>query len=128
ATVPPKVVQQIELPVVPLEITEYRSVAGWCPHCQRHHHAALPAAVLRGGLLGPRLTTWIAYLKGACHASYSTVRKFLRDVLQVTISRGQLAKIIAKVSQALEQPYQELLDRLPHEKRLNVDETGHKDQ
>src|SRR5437016_3408104 len=27
ATVPPKVVQQIELPVVPLEITEYRSVA-----------------------------------------------------------------------------------------------------
>jgi transposase len=128
ATVPAKVVQQIELPVVPLEITEYRSEAGWCPHCQRHRFAPLPEPVVRGGLTGPRLMTWIAYLKGACHASYATVRKFLRDVLKVTISRGQLAKIIGKVSRALEQPYQELFDRLPHEARLNVDETGHKDQ
>jgi hypothetical protein len=47
---------------------------------------------------------------GACHASFSTVREFLRDVVQITISRGQLAKIIAKVSSALEQPYEELLD------------------
>ena len=37
---------------------------------------------------GRRLTTLIAYLKGACHASFSTVRKFLRDVVRVTISRG----------------------------------------
>jgi len=40
----------------------------------------------------------------ACHASFSTIRKFLRDVVQVTIARSQLAKIIGKVSQALEQP------------------------
>jgi hypothetical protein len=49
-------------------------------------------------------------------------------VVQVTLSRGQLAKIITKVSQALEQPYQELLDQLPGQARLNVDETGHRDQ
>ena len=36
-----------------------------------------------------------------------------RDVLRLTISRGQLANIIAKVSQALEQPYEELLESLP---------------
>ena len=72
------------------------------------------------------MTTLIAYLKGACHASYSTVRKFLRDVVRVTISRGELARIIAKVSRALERPYQELLDDLPGQARLNVDETGHK--
>ncbi len=68
-----------------------------------------PSAIERGGLVGPRLTTVIAYLKGVCHASFSTVRKFLRDVVGLTISRGQLAKIIAKVSRALEQPYEELL-------------------
>ena len=56
------------------------------------------AAIERGGLAGPRLTTLIAYLKGVCHASFSTVRKFLRDVVGLTISRGQLAKIIGKVS------------------------------
>jgi transposase len=72
------------------------------------------------------LTTLIAYLKGACHASFSTVRKFLRDVVRVTISRGELARIIAKVSRALERPYEELLGALPDEARLNVDETGPK--
>ena len=44
----------------------------------------------------------------------------------MTISRGQLAKIIGKVSRALERPYEELLDHLPDEDFLNVDETGHK--
>jgi hypothetical protein len=62
---------------------------------------------------GPRLTTVIAYLKGACHASYSTIRKFVRDVIGLTISRGQLAKIVGKVSRALERPYEELLCDLP---------------
>jgi len=90
------------------------------------HQAPLPSGIGRGGLVGPTLTTLIAYLKGACHASYSTVRKFLRDVVHVTISRGELARIIAKVSRALERPYQELLDDLPGQARLNVDETGHK--
>jgi transposase len=90
------------------------------------HQAPLPPGIGRGGLVGPTLTTLIAYLKGACHASFSTVRKFLRDVVHVTISRGELARIIAKVSRALERPYQELLDDLPGQARLNVDETGHK--
>ncbi len=61
-----------------------------------------------------------------CHASFSTIRKFIRDVVGLTISRGQLSAIIGKVTRALEQPYQELLDHLPDEAHLNVGETGHK--
>ena len=125
-TVPPRVVQQVDVREVPLSIQEHRSHPGWCPRCQKVFEAPLPPGIARGGLVGPSLTTLIAYLKGACHASYSTVRKFLRDVVRVTISRGELARIIAKVSRALERPYQELLDDLPGQARLNVDETGHK--
>jgi transposase len=120
------VVQQVDIRAVPLSIQEHRGHPGWCPRCQKLPEAPLLAGVERGGLVGPTLTTLIAYLKGACHASFSTIRKFLRDVVQVTLSRGQLAKIIAKVSQALEQPYQELLEGLSTQARLNVDETGHK--
>jgi transposase len=125
-TLAPWVVQQVDIAEVPLSIQEHRSHPAWCPHCRVMHQAPLPPGIGRGGLVGPSLTTWIAYLKGACHASFSTVRKFLRDVVHVTISRGELARIIAKVSRALEQPYQELLDDLPGQARLNVDETGHK--
>jgi len=122
----PIVAQRVEIAAVPLEIHEHRSHPGWCPCCQKTCYAPFPPSIERGGLAGPRLTTIIAYLKGGCHASYSTIRKFVRDVIGLTISRGQLAKIVAKVSRALERPYEELLGDLPGQPALNVDETGHK--
>ena len=125
-TIVPRVIQQVDVKDVPLEIQEHRGHPGWCARCQKQFEAPLPIGIERGGLVGPRLTTVIAYLKGVCHASYSTVRKFIRDVVGLTISRGQLANIIAKVSEALEHPYEDLLNRLPDETHLNVDETGHK--
>ncbi len=65
-------------------------------------------------------------MKGVCHASYSTVRIFLRDVVGVTISRGELSNILGKVSEAAGEAYEELLLLLPDEDILNVDETGHR--
>jgi transposase len=122
----PRVVQQIDIVAVPLPIQEHRSHPGWCPRRRKTDQAPLPPGIARGGLVGPPLTTLIAYLKGACHACSSTAREFLRDVARVTISRGGLARIIAKVSRSPGRPYQELLDDLPGQARLNVDETGHK--
>jgi hypothetical protein len=48
-------------------------------------------------------------------------------VLGVPLSTGQLAKVVGKVTAALEVPYRQLLAALPGEAILNVDETGHKD-
>ncbi len=124
----PRVVQQIDVAEVPILAVEHRSVAGWCPQCQRNHYAPLPSGIERGGVVGPRLTAVIAFLKGACHASYSTIRKYVRDVLGVTISRGLLGTVLRKVTEALDGPYEELLHRLPDEAVLNVDETGHKER
>src|SRR3954449_8556628 len=121
-----RVIQQMDVPAVPVLIEEHRSHPGWCPNCCKVHYPALPPEVERAGLVGPRLTTLIAYLKGLCHASYATIRKFLRDVVQVTLSRGQMLKVIGKVSAALEQPYRELLEDLPLQAALNEDETGHR--
>jgi transposase len=125
-TIGPRVVQQVDIVEVPLSIQEHRGHLGWCPRCRKTYEAPLPPGIRRGGLVGPSLTTLIAYLKGACHASFSTVRKFLRDVAGVTISRGELARVIGKVSRALERPYDQLLADLPGQALLNVDETGHK--
>jgi transposase len=113
---------------VPIRIEEHRGLAYWCANCQRVHYASVPQQVVKAGLAGPRLTALVAFLKGVCHASFSTIRKFLRDVVGVTVSRGQLAKLVQKVSASLEAIYNELLTALPKETRLNVDETGHPDQ
>jgi transposase len=126
SSVAPKVVQQIDIRDVPITSVEHRAFAGWCPRCERNHFASLPSGIEIGGLVGPRLTALIAYMKGVCHASFSTLRKFLRDIVGVKISRGQLAKVIGKVSEALKESYEEVYNQLGRQPLLNVDETGHK--
>jgi transposase len=124
---PADVLQQVEITATPTIVTEHQGLAYWCRHCHKLHCASLPETVQKAGLFGPRLTALVAFMKGVCHASFSTIRKFLRDVVGVDVSRGYLVKVIAKVSKSLAGSYTELLERLPGEASLNVDETGHKE-
>jgi transposase len=124
---PPRVLQQSEIEEVVVTREEHRAYAYWCEACGQIHYAEFPEKVLKEGLFKARLTALVAYMKNVCHASFSTIRKFLRDVLGESVSRGYLVKIIQKVSQSLEHPYEEFLERIPLEATLNVDETGHKD-
>lgn len=123
----PRIIQQVELLEVPLIKEEHRSYPVWCEKCQKIHYMPLPSNVIKEGLFKERITALVAYMKNVCHASFSTIRKFIRDVLGEKVSRGYLRKIIEKVSNCLEAPYNELLNRLPLETALNVDETGHKE-
>jgi transposase len=123
----PRIVQQVDVVEKPFRVEEHRAFAGVCRRCGKIHYAPLPETAEKGGLLGPRLTAQVAYLKGSGHMSYSTVKKYLRDVLGLNVSRGLLAKAIHKVTCALQDPYSELLALLAGEAVLNVDETGHKE-
>ena len=123
----PKKLQQVEILAQPIRVEEHRRVAQRCAACQQVHYAELPPELVKAGLVGPRLTALVGFFKGACHMSFSSIRKFLRDVVGLNISRGQLRNLVAKVSDSIEDPYKELLGLLPDEQRLNVDETGHKD-
>jgi transposase len=124
---PPRIIQQMELLEIPIIKEEHRSYPVWCEKCRQIHYMPFPPEVVKEGLFKERLTALVAYLKNVCHASFSTIRKFIRDVLGEKVSRGYLRKVIEKVSQSLEAPYSELLERLPLEEQINVDETGHKE-
>jgi len=123
----PKIIQQVELRPIVVTKEEHRAHAGWCKRCGRIHYAPFPSDVEKAGLFKEQLSALVAYMKFAHHASFSTIRKFLRDVLSLSVSRGFLCKLIQKVSGALRQPYADLLARLPLEDVVNVDETGHKE-
>jgi transposase len=123
----PRVIQQIDLVERPVRIAEHRGVALWCPSCRAVHYAPFPPQVERGGLFGAQVTALVAYLKGVCHASFSTIRTFFRDVLGCPVSRGHLRNVIATVSDALEPACDELLHALPDQTALHIDETGHQD-
>lgn len=124
---PPRVIQQMELETFAVTKEEHRSYPVWCERCGKVHYHAFPPEVVKEGLFKERLTALVAYMKAVDHASFSTIRKFIRDVLGEKVSRGYLRKVIAKVSDALDQPYEQLLNSLPLEQTLNVDETGHKE-
>lgn len=124
---PPRVIQQMEIKEVLISKEEHRSWAIWCECCRKTHYHPFPDAVAKEGLFKERLSALVTYMKAVHHASYSTIRKFVRDVLGEKVSRGYLRKIVAKASTALDTPYAELLERLPLETVLNVDETGHKE-
>jgi transposase len=124
---PPRVIQQLELETFLVTKDEHRSYPILCERCGKVHYHAFPPQVVQEGLFKERLTALVAYMKAVNHASFSTIRKFIRDILGEKVSRGYLRKVIEKASHALDQPYEQLLRLLPLEQALNVDETGHKE-
>jgi transposase len=122
-----RVLQQIELVEQPFIITEHTAYGIWCEDCRSYHDAPWPKELVAAGLFGPRLTAVTTYLKGKLHGSYSGARDFLEDVVGVKVSRGYVAKLLRKSAKAFEQPVQELFELLPLQPKVNVDETGHKE-
>jgi len=89
------------------------------------HYAALAAG---GGEGGPGGTTadgvwWVSQGCLSCLV-FDDPQVSARRV-GVTISRGNWAKVVQKVSASRSTRYEELLTLLPEAARLNVDETGH---
>lgn len=118
---------QVELVDQPVRIVAHVAYNAWCEPCHRYHTAPLPAAVNRAGLFGPRLTSFMCYLKGQLHGSYSGLQDLCAAVLKVPVSRSYLVKVLHQGAQAFAAPYEALVGLLPQQPHQNVDETGHKE-
>ena len=121
------VVQQVHLPKKLYTVTEHRARKYRDPKTGKIHIAPLPEDVRQASLLGSDMTAAVAFLKGGCHMSYTTIQRVFNELLRLDVSRGMLAKATRKVSQALRVPYQSLVERLPQEPHLGIEETGHHD-
>ncbi len=120
------VYQQVELAEKPYRIIEHR-VRRYCRVTTgRVVTASLPQAIRSGGLLGSRITAFVAYLKGAGHLSYRAIQWLFDEVMGLVLSVGTLAKAVSKTAEALAEPYEELLAVLPRQPVLGIDETGHR--
>jgi len=70
------------------------------------------------------LTALIAYWTVVCRVPRRLVEAMLADVWSLEMSLGSTQKAWEEVSQAVQQPCQQLQEQLPHQAVLNVDETG----
>jgi transposase len=124
---PARILQQIGLATPAVEKTEHRAPAYWCSSCQCIHYAPIPAAAVKQGLFKPDISATICFLKYVGCVSLSGIKKYLYDVWGEKVTKGYIAKVIQKSSQALEPCYDELLKALPFQDVVNGDETGHKE-
>jgi transposase len=117
--------QQISLPKKLYRITEHRlQLYRRCDG--RIISAILPPEIRKAGLFAPDIIALVGYLKGRCHASYSTVRAIFTDIFGLNIECGYLSKLCTKkISAALTPMYDEVLEQIRQSPVVGSDETGH---
>ena len=105
-----------------IDVIEYLRPLCKCPGCGGRSRAELPPEVGRS-VLGPRLTALSLFLRGQLQSSERDVVELFSTVLDTKISLGTVSNCEAKLTEALSQPYQEVLDAISGAKFVNVDET-----
>ncbi len=121
------VIQQVELPEKMYKVIEHRARRYLDLVTGKIHIAPMPEEIRKGGLLSADITAAVAFMKGGCHMSYTTIQQFFKELMKLDISRGMLCKAAQKVSQSLQPAYEQLALRLPYESQVGIDETGHHD-
>ncbi len=121
------VIQQIELPEKMYKVIEHRARKYLDPVTGKIHIASMPDHIRKGGLFGADINAAVAFMKGGCHMSYTTIQQFFKELIRLDISRGMLCKATQKVSLSLQPVYEQLTQRLPLEPQIGIDETGHHD-
>jgi transposase len=122
------VIQQIRLPEKMYRVVEHRARKYLDPVAGKIRIAPMPDEIRKGGLFGADINAAVAFMKGGCHMSYTTIQQFLKELFELNISRGMLCKATQKVSLSLRPAYEQLVERLPTERQIGVDETGHHDE
>ena len=115
--------QQVELPPLTAEVTEYQLTSQYCAACDAWTTAGLPTGVPPHGF-GVRLTALVALLTGRYRLSKRAVKALLRDVTGVELAVGSVCNLERRVSAALEAPVEEALQFVRRQGVVHQDETS----
>src|SRR5258705_1581908 len=112
-----------ELPPITVSVTENRRQRVRCRDCGRRPRGQLPGGV-GASAFGPRYRAAVAVLSTRNRISRRDVVELCEQLFGSRVSTGTVDAILARVADALEDPYEDLLDRVRAAKRLDMDETG----
>lgn len=112
-----------ELPELAVRVTEHRAQRVRCPACGAELTGKLPAEVAQSSF-GPRLQAAIASLSGRNRISRRDAVELTEELFGVRICAGSIEAILARTASALQEPYEDLLERVRSSRAVNIDETG----
>ena len=116
--------QVVELPEIPVQITEHQAHARICP-CGHVTWAKIPQEI-RAHVCGPRLTATMSFLSGVLHASKRGIEEFVETVCGVPIALGTISNLEQEMSAALADAHAEAQQAVQEADSKHVDETGWK--
>ena len=117
--------QVVELPEIPVQVTEYQAHARTCPNCGHLNWAKIPDAIREHGC-GPRLTATLSFMSGVLHTSKRGMEEFAETVLRVPLALGTVSNLEQEMSSALAPAHAEAQQAVQAAAAKNVDETGWK--
>ena len=112
-----------ELPELATIVIEHQCPRVRCPQCASKTRAELPAEVA-GSAFGPRLQAAIVSLSVRNRVSRRDVVELCEQLFRARLSTGTVDAILARCGDALEEPCEDLLERVRRAKTVNMDETG----
>ncbi len=112
-----------ELPVMAVTVTEHRCQRERCPGCAATVTGVLPTE-LASSAFGPRLQAAIVTLSVRNRISRRDVVELCEQLFASRISTGTIEAILTRASDALTEPYADLLGHVRGAGALNMDETG----
>jgi transposase len=112
-----------ELPVLTVKVVEHRAQRLHCPRCGSEPRARLPRE-LTASSFGPRLQAALTALSVRNRVSRRDVVELGEELFGARLSTGSVDAILTRASEALAEPYEDLLGRVRDAGALNADETG----
>jgi transposase len=112
-----------ELPAMTIKVIEHRAQRVRCRKCGGRARGRLPDEVISSAF-GPRLQAALVALSLRNRVSRRDVVELAEQLFAARISVGTVDAIFARASEALADPYDDLLQRIRGARALNVDETG----
>lgn len=116
----------IEVPVVPVQVTEHVYVARVCPVCDRRlvPRADLQGIVVGHQRLGINLVSLIVTLREEGRLPLRTIQGYLRTVHQLELSVGGIVQVIRGAAQRAQPAVAQVLERVRASPVVHADETG----
>jgi len=112
-----------ELPELTVRVIEHRAQRVCCPRCGSRSRAQLPRG-LTASSFGPRLRAALLALSVRNRISRRDVVELGEELFGARLSTGSVDAILTRASEALEEPYEDLLGRVRDARAVNADETG----
>ena len=116
----------IELPQVPVQVTEHAYLARTCPQCQR---CCMPTAPLDGVVLGQQrlgvnLVSLIAALREEARLPFRTIQWYLDTVHGLHLSTGAIVAATQRVARKAQTELAIILERIRGSPVVHADATG----